>query len=1591
MPAKPNVTKEVYVAQLTRVGVWATPGSPIQYAFLEQKPSYLPNEQGWVAFSAAQRAAVQNAFAMISEVVNLTFVQVADNQQQPGPSNPRIAFYANSINLNYSGSMYPYQLQGSDAINGADIRLNNARIAQRQANEGFNDFTSFVALHEVLHAVGLSHPGEYNGQGYNYQDHAEFVEDTIQYSVMSYWAAAEAGADHVAGFVQYVARTPLLYDILALQSLYSPNMTTRTGDTVYGFNSNTGATSPFNLAFTVGPVVAIWDAGGTDTIDLSGYSEASLIDLNEGAFSDAGGLTRNIAIAFGVTIENAVGGPGNDRLIGNQAANRLDGGAGADLMEGGSGSDVYIVDNSGDVVVELTGAGSDEVRTALATYVLPANVEVLTGISASAQTLGGNELANSIAGGAGDDTLTGAAGDDSLEGGAGDGDTALYAGNRADYEIGTGGQVTVRDLNAANGDEGTDTLSGIEFLRFADVTMRPGEEPNRPPQLGNPRMDDQAWGDGAPASYTIPESSFLDLDGNHTLSFQATLADGSPLPAWLSFDAAARTFRATPPVAAIGATLAVLVTANDGSASVSDEFLIGVTQSPGADVQGTAGDDLLEGTFRNEVMTGIGGGDVLRGSPGADRLDGGAGVDLADYSASPQAVTIDLSTRSGLGGDAEGDELISIERLTGSAFSDRLIGGVDADRFDGGAGADVMQGRAGADTYVVDDALDQVIENAGDGVDSVESLIARYALPDHLENLILTGAAAIEGTGNALDNVLTGNSAANVLDGAAGADEMAGGLGDDTYGVDNASDRIVESAGGGTDTVRSSIGYILGAELENLTLTGLAAIDGTGNALANVLTGNDAANRLDGGAGADSMYGGLGDDTYVIDNDFDSATETSASGGTDTIISSVSGGLWENIENLTLTGTADLLAYGNALDNVLWGNSGSNLLDGQGGADTMRGFLGNDTYVVDHIGDRVDETDGGGADAVHSSVSFTLGDNIEVLNLTGAGAIDGTGNGLDNVLTGNGAANVLDGGAGADEMAGGLGNDTYGVDNGGDRIVEAAGGGTDTVRSSISYTLGAELEHLTLTGLAAIDGAGNALANVLTGNDAANRLDGGAGADAMFGGLGDDIYVIDNDFDSATETSATGGTDTIVSSVSAGLWANIENLTLTGSANLVGYGNALANVLWGNSGGNLLDGQSGADLMRGFLGDDTYVVDNSGDRVDETDGGGFDTVISSIDFTLDAAFEHLTLLGTAVTGTGNAAHNIIIGNASNNVLSGHDGSDRLDGGLGSDSMTGGTGDDTYVVDNVGDSVNEAANAGSDTVISSITYVLAPTLEVLTLSGTAHINGTGNAQTNTINGNSGNNVLDGGGAADLMFGSFGDDIYIVSEMGDRATETHANGGTDTVLSAISFDLTDYVENLTLTGTASTWARGNGLANTIIGNAGHNTIFGGLGADLMRGGAGNDTYEVENAGDRIEELANEGTDIVNSSLSYVLGANLENLNLTGAGAISGTGNALNNAITGNAAANALDGGEGNDTLTGGLGADRLTGGAGNDTYVIDATDTLVELAGGGTDTVVAGHSYTLLDEFEILTLTGIGTIHGTGNAANNTLNGNAGNNR
>ena len=288
---------------------------------------------------------------------------------------------------------------------------------------------------------------------------------------------------------------------------------------------------------------------------------------------------------------------------------------------------------------------------------------------------------------------------------------------------------------------------------------------------------------------------------------------------------------------------------------------------------------------------------------------------------------------------------------------------------------------------------------------------------------------------------------------------------------------------------------------------------------------------------------------------------------------------------------------------------------------------------------------------------------------------------------------------------------------------------------------------------------GNSAANTLTGNGGNDTLDGRGGADTLNGGLGNDTYVLAAENDTVIDS---GGVDRITSTITRSLagYSTIENLTLLGSGNINGTGNALANTIIGNAGNNILDGGAGADTLNGGAGNDTYVLGAENDTV--IDSGGTDTITSTITRSLASysTIENLRLLGTGnINGTGNALNNVLIGNSGRNRLDGGNGNDTLDGGAGVDTLVGGAGNDTYVLGAESDTVSD--NGGIDRITSTITRSLAgySTIENLTLLGTGNINGTGNGLNNALAGNSGHNRLDGGNGNDTLNGGAGNDVLL----------------------------------------------------------------------------------------------------------------------------------------------------------------------------------------------------------------------------------------
>ena len=371
------------------------------------------------------------------------------------------------------------------------------------------------------------------------------------------------------------------------------------------------------------------------------------------------------------------------------------------------------------------------------------------------------------------------------------------------------------------------------------------------------------------------------------------------------------------------------------------------------------------------------------------------------------------------------------DTLAGTAADDAILADSGSDRIAGGGGNDIVDGGNGNDTALyLAGLLDYTLARNADGTWSVADLDGGEGIDllARVEALSFAGIAfstadlmlrmnglvgdryVLRGTDGA--NTLGGGNAGDTLDGGAGNDTLVGFGGDDVYSVDSSQDRVIEAAGGGRDLVKANASFALAAEIENLTLTGSAAINGTGNGLDNQLTGNSVANQLTGLAGADKIVGGLGDD-------------------------------------IIKGGDGDDLLYGGDGIDTLDGGTGNDLLNGGAGADVMKGGAGDDTYYVDHAGDLASEisnSSGGGQDEVRSAIGFTLGTALEDLRLTGTGDIDGTGNGIDNRLIGNGGRNRLSGGTGNDRLEGNGGDDVLDGGRGADRMLGGAGADTHQLR-----------------------------------------------------------------------------------------------------------------------------------------------------------------------------------------------------------------------------------------------------------------------------------------------------------------------------------------------------------------------------------------------------------------------------------------------------------------------------------------------------------------------------------------------------------------
>ncbi|WP_096696135.1 VCBS domain-containing protein [Polaromonas sp. AER18D-145] len=1156
---------------------------------------------------------------------------------------------------------------------------------------------------------------------------------------------------------------------------------------------------------------------------------------------------------FGTALNDSLYGfDGNDNIDGRAGNDWIDGGAGADQMTGGAGDDTYLVDQSGDQVIELEGQGHDTVIAQFDYTLAVPNVEnlVLAGAAVSGtgndfdNGLYGNELSNTLMGLAGDDILAGANGNDVLDGGSGAdvmsggmGNDIFHVDNLGDRveDVATTRQAGV--LVSGGQDHVYSSVSytlgsGIESLTLEGAASIDGHgavESNR--IVGNAadnvltaysanglldyfnRAPFKIAGDAEYVPYLSMDGERM-LDHLYHSSFEKETGVGLPGQGTLRID---------------------------------------ISSPQGDELFGGEGDDQLWGDINGDLLVGGGGNDLLVGYWGGDILQGGTGDDT---------YVVDSSTQWWDQWAQRGSLWIHFEYQNG------------------------------------DD--DQIVEENEEGIDTVLSL-NDYVLGANLENLTLVDGFANGpregdltqdllygdsysygygqiGVGNNLSNVIIGNSRSNQLnglggvdtligkgghdrlDGGTGDDLMQGGDGYDTYVVDSVGDTVVEENAdewsGGRDAVETTLdGYRLGAHVEDLYLMGNANIGGTGNELANELYGNSAANVLDGLEGDDELYGNGGDDTLIA-------------------------------------------------------GSGNDWLNGGIGSDFMSGGQGDDGYNVDDAGDVVSELDGEGHDRVYSEVSYTLGAGVEDLRLYDSSVtvgLYGRGNQLANTIHGGYSANrleglegddTLNGGGGTDTLVGGVGNDVYYTDRASDVVIELANEGTDEVRSSSSYSLSDHVENLTLLGDFSTDSSvaygshqieGNSAANRVIGNDGHDTALGHGGNDAMDGRAGNDVMDGGDDDDVMY-----GGADAIYA------YLEVADQYYGGVSRHVELLAENADELHGGGGNDQLDGGSGNDQLFGDQGDDVLH-------------GGADGLVARseayIQYDVEVTPASERFHTNDDTLDGGAGNDALDGGSGNDLLLGGDGDDHLyggddgplnvsnndvlDGGAGIDTMRGGTGDDIYMVDGIAtlnpegkpvqvnlcdeehrfgvdraasfnwtaDSVVEEAGQGVDAVYStaSVATVNVETVTLLSTGSNLDIDASTGAGDQVLTGNVGHNRLDGGAGADRMIGGLGDDTYLVDDVLDQVVES-ANEGFDTVRTAINdFTLSADLEGLVLEDSALT-GNGNSADNVLIGNSqdnilyglnGNDTLAGWRGDDELRGGAGDDTYAFSR-GDGIDTV-------------------------------------------------------------------------------------------------------------------------------------------
>lgn len=689
-------TDEQVFNQLNSGMKWST--STITYAFATSSAALYgsgTNGSGFSMLGSAAQSGAKLALTLWDDLIAPDMQQVASGSTY---TSAQIEF---GLSSSMSGYAYAYFPSAGSVWFNSNYGGSNSLTAPTVGQHGFLTY-----VHEIGHALGLEHMGDYDGSG---SWTPSSYQDSTVYSIMSYFgpnwstgAGDVAWADWVGSDgALHSPQTPMLNDIAAIQRIYGVETTTRTGDTVYGFNSNITDTTAaiYNFAQNGQPVLAIFDSAGIDTLDLSGWNTPSTINLAPGSFSSCNAMTNNIAIAFSCVIENAVGGGGADTIYGNAAGNRLIGGAGDDTIYALTGDDV-IVGGAGNDTID-GGEGTDYVHLEDSWSNLAYSIDTATGYITLSSAANGsdrikaveffvdkNNVVKSYA------SLTGTVTEPVAPPPAYAGTMSIATGS-ASLTEGTGANKTYRftvTLSAASNE--------VETANWA-VTFGTGS------------------GQASASDFTGALSGTLTFAaGQTTANIDLTVVGDTTIESDEAF--AVTLSNPSSGVTFANVTASGLIVNDDPSEPAPDPVVrsLTLTGTGGADtLNGAGGDDTLYGMNGNDTLYGNDGNDLLDGGAGNDRMLGGMGDDTYVVDSTRDRITENANAgvdtvRTTLISYTLGNNLEQLEfvgsgafRGTGNNLANFITGGSGNDTLDGGLGNDILIGGLGADRFVFDTAL----------------------------------------------------------------------------------------------------------------------------------------------------------------------------------------------------------------------------------------------------------------------------------------------------------------------------------------------------------------------------------------------------------------------------------------------------------------------------------------------------------------------------------------------------------------------------------------------------------------------------------------------------------------------------------------------------------------------------------------------------------------------------------------------------------------------------------------------------------------------------------------------------------------------